>query len=251
MNVANYLKRIGMTVKPQLNVDGLRVLQQLHLYKVPFENLDIHYKKDIVLDINAIEEKIVQQGRGGFCYELNALFYTLLQELGFDAKIVSARVRDDEGGFGAEFDHMTIIVRLDEDEWLVDVGFGDFIYAPLKIELDTIQKDKWQFYKIVEHNNTFHKVQESNDALFFADQFIFSTKARKLQEFRGMSYYHQTSPDSKFTQQKCCTIALPDGRITLTDSKFVQTKNGERNIKNIRSEKTFLRLLKEHFDIVL
>jgi len=66
---------------------------------IPFENLDIHYNKHIKLNIDSIYQKIIENKRGGFCYELNSLFYELLISLEFNAKMISARVFDTKNGY--------------------------------------------------------------------------------------------------------------------------------------------------------
>ena len=90
---------------------------------VPFENLDISLGREIVLDPERFVEKIVGQRRGGFCYELNGAFATLLAAAGFRVTLLSARVSNEEGIAGKEFDHLTLRIDL-EDAWLADVGFG-------------------------------------------------------------------------------------------------------------------------------
>ncbi len=99
-------------------------LQVAHLLAVPFENLSIHAQQPIVLEDTALFTKIVERRRGGFCYEANGLFAALLREMGFDVAMLSAGVARAEGGFGPDFDHMALMITL-EQRWLVDVGFGD------------------------------------------------------------------------------------------------------------------------------
>ena len=90
MDIKKYLDRIGYNgeVKPAPEVLG--ALQKNHLLNIPFENLDIHYNNPIILDTKRFFNKIILRKRGGFCYELNGLFYMLLIEFGFDAKIISS-----------------------------------------------------------------------------------------------------------------------------------------------------------------
>ncbi|MCU0240355.1 MAG: arylamine N-acetyltransferase [Pyrinomonadaceae bacterium] len=142
MNQEKYLNRIGINeTNFSLNIETLTILQRKHLLKVPFENLDIHWKRPIILDTAKFYEKIVNQKRGGFCYELNGLFHELLSKIGFSSKIISARVCGRDGKFGAEYDHLAILTKIENVEYLVDVGFGDFSATPLRFELETEQKD--------------------------------------------------------------------------------------------------------------
>src|SRR5258706_4705129 len=123
LDVRAYLDRIGQRGPTPANETTLRSLHLAHLRTVPFENLDIHLGRDIVLDETRLFDKIVRQKRGGFCYELNGLFAELLGELGFRVTLLSARVVND-GQVGPEFDHLALRVDLDRP-WLCDVGFGD------------------------------------------------------------------------------------------------------------------------------
>src|SRR6266550_6884083 len=148
MDIQAYLQRISYTGPLVPIAETLRLLQVAHLQTVPFENLSIHSGEPIVLDDDALFEKIVRRRRGGFCYELNGLFAALLRALGFDVKMLSARVANAEGIFGPDFDHMTLLVTLAEP-WLVDVGFGDSFLEPLKLDEESAPIHGHRAYRIV------------------------------------------------------------------------------------------------------
>ena len=118
MNIKAYLERINYHGPLAPTAETLRELQVAHLLAVPFENLSIHAKEPIVLEDQALFTKIVERKRGGFCYEANGLFAALLRELGFDVVMLSAGVANAEGSFGPDFDHMALMVVLDQ-RWLV------------------------------------------------------------------------------------------------------------------------------------
>src|SRR6266540_1131840 len=105
MDIQAYLCRIHYRGGLAPTAAILRELHRAHLLTVPFENLDIHLGRPILLDQEALFDKIVTRRRGGFCYELNGLFALLLRELGFDVTLLSAGVAHADGGFGPEFDH--------------------------------------------------------------------------------------------------------------------------------------------------
>lgn len=91
MNVSAYPQRLNYAGPLEPTAGTLRSLHRAHLLAVPFENLDIHLGRPIVLDEAAFFHKIVERQRGGFCYELNGLFAALLRQLGFDVTLLSAR----------------------------------------------------------------------------------------------------------------------------------------------------------------
>jgi len=123
MDITAYLQRINYRGSLAPSAQTLRELQLAHLFAVPFENLSIHSAEPIVLNDDALFEKIVLRRRGGFCYELNGLFAALLRQLGFEVTMLSAGVNNSEGVFGPDFDHMTLLVVPSEDSeerWLAD-----------------------------------------------------------------------------------------------------------------------------------
>src|SRR5215211_4589245 len=133
MNIEAYLKRINYSGPLDVSAETLRALQVAHLMSVPFENLSIHAGEPIVLEEDALFTKIVEEKRGGFCYECNGLFAALLRSLGFEVAMLAAGVGKPGGGFGPIFDHMTLMVTL-ADRWLADVGFGESFLEPLLLD---------------------------------------------------------------------------------------------------------------------
>ncbi len=250
MDTEKYLRRLGIeNFDLKITAESLKFLQYRHLLNVPFENLDIHWKRPILLDTSSFYQKIVEEKRGGFCYELNGLFGELLNELGFPSRMVSARVGAGNGNFGAEYDHLAILTKIGGEEFLVDVGFGDFSAEPLKFVSDVEQTDKNGVFLIRKHTDEyFEVVKESGDE--WKSEYIFKNSARELAEFAGMCEFHQTSPDSHFTQGKVCSLMLENGRKTLTDKKFIETKDGEKSETDITSEAEFIEILAREFGIV-
>ena len=248
MDVKTYLDRIGYRGGIKADVESLRRLHRQHLLRVPFENLDIHLGRPIVLDSDRLYEKIVLNHRGGFCYELNGLFAELLLELGFQVQRLSARVAKEQGGFGIPFDHMTLLVKL-EKNWLADVGFGDLFREPLLLDEDGIQEQAGESYRLSLDNGI--STYYSHGDKVWKPQYIFSRQPHALADFQAGCCYHQTSPKSSFTQRRVCSMATPEGKVTLSDRKLVTTVNGRREEWDVDSEKDYTDLLREHFGVVL
>ena len=108
MDLVSYLQRIKYEGTLEPDATTLRALQIAHLRTVPFENLDIHLRRPITLELERLIDKIVLRRRGGFCYELNGLFASLLENLGFTIELLSAR--DDHPGRGAGCKLWTLVV---------------------------------------------------------------------------------------------------------------------------------------------
>lgn len=248
MNKNAYLNRIGINQNTlPANPETLKLLQKKHLLSIPFENLDIHWKRPIILNTEKFFDKIISEKRGGFCYELNGLFNELLKSLGFQTKIVSARVSNGKD-FGAEYDHLAVLVRINGEEYLTDVGFGDFSAEPLKFILDKKQTDANGVFLMRKYSDKYFEVVKKNRGKW-QSEYIFKDVTRDLTEFAEMCNFHQTSPESHFTRGKLCSLMTENGRKTLTDKKFIKTENGERNELKIISEDEFNEILMKEFHL--
>jgi len=225
----------------------LRALQESHLLAVPFENLSIHSGQRIILEEEALFDKVVTRRRGGFCYELNGLFAVLLRTLGFKVDMLSARVANAAGEFGPDFDHMTLLVRLDKS-WLADVGFGDSFRQPLLIDEREEQVQQDRAYKICPEDDRLILWQRENDDEWKA-QYSFTLQPFTFPDYAQMCHYHQTSAQSHFTQKRVCTRATPQGRITLTELRLITTEKGQRNEQILPDEEEYARVLRQQFGI--
>jgi len=241
-----YLERINYRDAINNSVEVLAKLQHLHLLNVPFENLDIHLGRRI--ELSESYEKIVNRRRGGFCYELNGVFFQLLRIIGFDVKLISARVYSKDRGFGPEFDHMAIIATIQDVKYLVDVGFGEFAYSPLRVEIDVPQADGPGSYMITHHDKDYlavGKLQEEN----FIPEYIFSETSRQMDDFVVMCNFHQTSSQSHFTQKRVCSILTEKGRITISGNMLKKTENGAISETELADEEEFSKALWDYFKI--
>ena len=135
-DLAAYLDRVGYRgpVAPTLEV--LRALHRLHPAAIAFENLDPFLGRPVELDIESLQRKIVEGGRGGYCFEQNLLFMEALGAIGFPVSGLGARVlwRQPDDAITPR-GHMLLRIELDGRIWVADVGFGGLTQtAPLLLE---------------------------------------------------------------------------------------------------------------------
>lgn len=248
--ISPYFKRIGYKGQGEANLQTLQELHLAHLLQVPFEDLNIHYGIPIRLGIPDLYNKVMVEQRGGFCYELNGLFRHLLIDLGFETKLIEARVFTDEGEIGVRYDHAAILIQL-EELWLADVGFGDLFLRPLKFEPELIQKDEAGLFVIKKYDDDYFQLDKSENGKDFAPKYIFSPKEEALSNFLPQCELKQVDPDGHFVKNRICTKATPTGRITLYNDKMIESINGDKRHTPIPDKQTFETLLKEKFGITM
>ena len=253
MDASAYLQRINYDGPVTASAETLRQLHLAHLLSVPFENLSIHWREPIVLSDEALFEKIVRRRRGGFCYELNGVFAALLRSLGFNVRMLSAEVANNEGEFGLPFDHMTLMVTL-EDRWLADVGFGESFREPLLLDERDPQIQGDEAFRIeetggIEETGTYLVLSRRSETGDWQPQDRCTLQPYDYADFADMCRYHQTSPQSHFTQKRICSRATLDGRVSLSEMRLITTRGREREELELADKAEYEKILREQFGI--
>jgi N-hydroxyarylamine O-acetyltransferase len=248
LDLPAYLERIAYTGPLSASAETLRALQLAHMYAVPFENLDIHLGRPLSLDHEALFAKIVTRRRGGFCYELNGLLGRMLEELGFRVRLLSAEVARSTGGFSPKFDHLALCVER-EDPWLVDVGFGNGFRLPVRLNDEADQPQGASSYRIAKEGE-YRVLLRRDEGRDWTPQYRFTLAPHALPEFNDRCLFHQTSPESHFTQGRICTVATPTGRITLVGMRLIETTPSGRTERDLANGVEYAEVLRERFGVI-
>ena len=244
VSVDRYLERIGHAGRREPSAEMLRAIHRAHMLAVPFETYDCHLGRPVTADPRASMEKIVARRRGGFCYELNGAFAELLRALGFEVMLLAARPGV---GSAPPFSHLVLLVTLGE-WWLADVGFGDSFLEPLSLDGPRIQvREQDRRYQLTRRSDEWTMEQ-----LDGAEQegYTFTLTARTYEDFAERCRYYSTSPESSFVRRPVCSMALPDGRVTLSGGRLITTRSGHRNAQPVPSEAR-ADVLRDVFGVVL
>ncbi|MEZ4896389.1 MAG: arylamine N-acetyltransferase [Saprospiraceae bacterium] len=229
MKVHEYLTRLGYSTIDKVDLMTLFALHKQHLYRIPFENLDIHNGRKIELDLSRIYQKIVQEGRGGFCFELNGLFQWLLHSAGYSCYFISCAVFiPSQEKYGAYGGHVAIIATLDDQKWLVDVGFGNSFPEPIALNSGETVDHHNQYYRLDQDGQDHYVLYNSKDQANWTPMYRFQDVSVPFDYFGPFCEFHQTSPLSPFTQRRLCSQLVEGGRITLVGNTVIKTIDGHR-----------------------
>ena len=250
-DVWRYLDRIGVDAAPELSPAGLSSLVREHHLAVPFENYAVCEEKirPVSLAVADLFEKVVVRSRGGYCFELNALFRSLLLALGFDARPLLCRIM----GPGRDHPlplHRATAVYFGDERYFVDVGFGGqmpegavpFGGAPVSA-----------------YGSTFRIAPAGGRALDLlrldGDAFVpavrFSQDPVDEVDFLPANYFCSASPESNFVLHRMANICRPDGFARIMDDTFtLRTASGDETRRS-SSPAEERALLREFFGIEL
>jgi N-hydroxyarylamine O-acetyltransferase len=165
--------------------------------------------------------------------------------------MLSARVHRKDDTYSQEFDHMLLKVNL-EEPWIADVGFGDSFVDPLPLRDETTTEwvGRKSRFRVHSANDEWDLVRGDADQSP-VPQYRFTEVSRQLSDFAGMCVFHQTSPDSHFTQNRICSKALPDGRVTISGMRLIVTRDGVREESLLKDADELRDNLRAHFEIEL
>jgi N-hydroxyarylamine O-acetyltransferase len=255
-----YLSRLGLdpeTVR-RADYETLVRLQRAHVTTVPFETLAItgdpfgdRDGEGVSLALPDLYEKLVDRGRGGFCFELNGLFGWLLAELGFDAARIAARVVGDDGDARPPANHHSHLVTIDR-EYVVDVGLGTPpLRRPLSLDGTPRSDAAGVDWRVLESDRPdaeyVTQFRGPNDEEW-TDRYLFDATPRTLHFFEATCEYLATAPESPFTGDPVVSIATDRGHVKLTPETLRRSERGEETERDI-GESEWDDLLDAEFDL--
>jgi N-hydroxyarylamine O-acetyltransferase len=217
---ALYLQRLGFDAPPAPTLETLRQLQLRHTGVFPFENLTTLSGEPVLIDLPSIEQKVLHEGRGGYCYELNNMFLALLQELGFDARAISGRVvmGQPEGSWTARTHRLSLVI-IDDVRYITDVGFGGMVpTAPLLLDTRAEQPTPHESYRIDLHVDGF--TLRASVAGEWRAMYIFDLQRQEDIDFAVGNWYVSTHPESSFVKQLMVARTGEGWRRTLNNGSF-------------------------------
>lgn len=225
MDAGAYLDRIGLQTPVEPDLVNLERLQRRHLTTVPFENLDIFYRRGVDTSEDWSVPKIVERNRGGWCFELNGAFAALLTELGYRVKRLAATVLYPPAPPMPT--HLTLEVQLDRP-YLVDVGFGDSFIRPLPLDSEGPHDGGvGNFGFVFEDGQTMLVSFEPGGVT--ESHYRFARRPARPSDFDEASTWLQTDPELSWTRSRFATRLIDGGpdRVTLLHDQIKFRRDGE------------------------
>jgi len=236
MEIDKILSRIDInTQNIEITLDNLKILQEAYILNVPYENLDFVLNKSFSVNIFRIYEKIVENNRGGVCYESNTLFAYLLNTIGFNTKMIFAKI-DDLTYIGKDYPHLTLIVSLDDKEYLVDVANGQNVREPMDIEDESfISTAENRDYRIKKNKDSY-TLEFNHHHKGWTPRYHFTKEEKNVGDFEGVFKDEENMEHFSNHAPLLVTQALKNGRVTLTDELMTLKENENKKSWNISLE---------------
>lgn len=245
----HYLQALNLP-EPQHSIEFLNQLQSRHIAKFSFNSLAVVLGKDIGIDSDEVFEKIVQQGNGGYCFEHNKLVYDVLTHLGFETRILMARVVYNNLDADAPRTHRLTLVTLDGEDYIVDCGFGHYgAWFPVKLS-DQSQAQLSDTYRIIEHDDGRLLYQLIKDGEFFT-LYTFDLNQYDEADCVMGNFYSYKFPTAGFVNNLVACRKENDTIWSLRNNQLFVIEAGQTQITQIDTPELLASLLKELYDLVI
>lgn len=252
INLEAYFKRIGYEGDRTPTLDTLQTVQLRHTETIAFENLNPLMGWPVRLDVESLQQKMVRDGRGGYCFEQNLLLKYALDALGFRVKGLAARVLwNAPEGVVPPRSHMLLLVDLDDRRYIVDAGFGGVtLTGPLRLESDIEQSTPHEPFRLVEAGDEL--IEQVRIGGHWVSLYRFNLCEHLLPDYEMANWYLSTHPASRFVTGLLAARPAPDRRYGLLNNQLtVHYRNGGKERRVMTSVAVMRETLEEAFHIVL
>lgn len=245
-----YLKRINYQGSLAPSQETLHQLHRAQVMSIPFENLDVLLGRAIQLDTESLMTKLVHNKRGGYCFELNGLFFLVLRQLGFQVSPLAARVMRSDGSL-TQKSHRITLVEIDDQQWLADVGFGaNGIIEPLLLKPNVEAQQSLNTFRLVVDDVLGYLLQYCLDGNWIT-LYAFTLEEYFAVDYEMMNYFMAHSSDSIFTQQRVCIIPTSEAWVILNNQTLkIRGPQHSTEIK-LRTDTDYQNVLVSYFGIEL
>ncbi len=254
-----YLARLGLGGPPPVDRDGLTTLHRAHVARIPYETIDPRLDRPVSLDLSALQAKLIDQHRGGYCFEQNILFCAALQALGFSVTPLVGRVRwlaTPHSPLTART-HMMLKVELPEGVFLADVGFGVcLIDEPLALKAGIEQSTAMGRFRLHENNATWtleaaQPVSEKYPS-GWRTMYLFTLEPAEHADLELANWFTASHPQSMFRHTLLLERVTAETRYKLVNRRYVLENAGGavRSERVLTTAGEYGAILRDTFSVV-
>jgi N-hydroxyarylamine O-acetyltransferase len=224
-----YFDRIGFKAPFNSDLATLSALHSAHVDAIPFEGADPLLGRPVLLDLPALEAKLVHGRRGGYCFEQNTLFKAVLEQIGFKVTGLAARVRwmsPPDSPLGPR-EHMLLKIDLAEGTYIADVGFGACLMdAPLQLKAGVEQRTRMGTFLLTETDGLYTLAARQPSG--WRTMYVFDLEPQRPSDYELGNWYTSTNPKAPFLHVLIMERLGAEYRHKLINNRYLtEARDGE------------------------
>jgi N-hydroxyarylamine O-acetyltransferase len=246
IDIDAYFQRIRYHGDRSPTLATLQAIHLCHATAIAFENLNPLLKQPVSLDLKSLQQKLIHERRGGYCFEQNSLLRSVLLTLGFRVTNLAARVLWNlpEGTITPR-SHMVLRIDLDGELYIADVGFGGLtLTAPLLLKPDIEQQTPHEPFRLLLTDHVYTAQAFINQE--WKSLYRFDLQEQQLPDYEVSNWYVSTHPNSLFVNSLIAARPDADCRYALRNNQFTTHYLGDRTEHKTLNTVADLRSVLEH-----
>jgi N-hydroxyarylamine O-acetyltransferase len=155
----------------------------------------------VPIDAPSLHAKMVTGGRGGYCYEQNLLFASVLEALGFKLRHLTGWPRwQIPPGQPLPRTHLLLLLEIDGEGWIADVGFGgNTLTGPLLLRSRETQATPHEPARIVDNDGHLMVQVQIRDK--WLDLVEFGLEQQNFPQLEMGNWFTSAHPRSRFKNE--------------------------------------------------
>ena len=245
--VKAYLADLELTEAPR-DITFLQQLQSQHIARYSFNSLAVVLGQELPLDLPALFDKIVTKKRGGYCFEHNKLVFNVLEELGFDVRLLVARVVNNRD-VDSPRTHRITLLNYNGQQWIVDAGFGAMgPYHPVPFTSEDDGETAEGHYRIVNDDSGLFRMQVLKEGEYFT-LYTFDLGSYTDADCLLGHFYSHRHPEAAFVNNLVVSRKLPEVTYSLRNAEFHTITASDTLVTPVHDAQRLHILLTEVFEL--
>ncbi|MBI5922925.1 MAG: arylamine N-acetyltransferase [Betaproteobacteria bacterium] len=241
-----YLDRIQWGGGTAPTFATLAGLLNAHMSHIHFENLDVLLKRPVRLDLDSLQDKLIRNRRGGYCFEHGTLLAAVLDQLGFRAVSHTARVVLMTPRLASPRTHMFLKVSLPGGEFIVDPGLGGMApRVPVPLKEDAAEPVDFATHWMIRDDPYWVLRVKAGDKI--VDAWVSTLDPDNQVDFEMGNHFAATFPASTFVNRIMLRAFTPEGRVTLMNRDLTVWRGNEARTTQLSDRGALRAMLVEHF----
>jgi N-hydroxyarylamine O-acetyltransferase len=241
-----YLARVAWRGELAPTFDVLARLLRAHMDAVPFENLDPLLGREVRLDLEGLQAKLVGARRGGYCFEHVTLLRAVLERAGFAPVAHAARVTLIHPRAEAPRTHMFLTVPVGGRTYVLDPGFGVLApRVPVPLEDGALVTFGHEAHRMVKGDD--HWMLRAKRGDEWVDSWVTTFDCDYPIDFELANYWTWSNPRSAFTSRLMMRVLTPDGRVTVSNRDATVIRDGVSETRQLADRAELRAFVARHF----
>ena len=240
--ITDQLERTGTML------EQISKVQRFFAQEFEFENLDVMLGNEESITEHYLQDKMITNGRGGLCYELNGLMHLVLRDLGFPVQLAAATIWvAPRNSYALDRTHVVNLLDYQNTLYLIDSGFGSNLgMQPIPLDGEPVTSPAGTFRLKTEATEKGSMVFEQLTDNGWERRYGLFPDNIKWAHLDHVKQQIHHSPDSSFNKALLIAKVTENGTYSINDERYHSKRNCSEETTPFHNREELLQHVKQH-----